>query len=67
MSPAPVAAWWALIAEALSDEQVGEIRPHLKQQMVLGYDRFQGWAAQRTGWFAGVRPHDRPPAKSKCP
>jgi putative transposase len=65
--PARAAAWATLVAQGLTDEQVGEIRGHLQQQGVLGSDRFREWVARRTGQFAGVRPRGRPPAAGKCP
>jgi putative transposase len=65
--PSRAAAWRALVAEGLSAEEVGEIRAHLRQQKVLGSDRFKDLVAQRTGRFGGVRPRGPPPATGKCP
>jgi putative transposase len=56
----------ALVAEALGDEVVAEIRAHLQQQKALDSDRFQEWVATCAGKFAGLRRPGRPPAKANC-
>lgn len=60
-------AYRALFAEVLPGELVEEIRIHLRQQKVLGTDRFRSWVEARTGRFALVRPVGRPPGRSNCP
>lgn len=66
-SPARAAAYRAIVAGALEDALLAEIRAHLQQQKALGSDRFQAWVAQRTGKFAGLRARGRPRARRNCP
>ncbi len=61
------AAYRALLAEAVSEEEVDEIRRYLQQQKALGSDRFRSWVEARTGRFATVRPVGRPPRRRNCP
>lgn len=60
-------AYRALFSEALPDALIEEIRVYLKQQKVLGTDRFRSWVEARTGKFASVRPVGRPSQRSNCP
>ena len=53
-------AYNAVFAEALPDALVNEIRSYLRQQKVLGTDRFRAWVEARTGRFAAMRPVGRP-------
>jgi putative transposase len=61
------AVYRTIVAEAMEDGLVAEIRAHLQQQKALGSDRFQAWVMQRTGKFAGLRARGRPPARGNCP
>jgi putative transposase len=63
-------AYRALIAEALSDETVAEIRKYLQQQRALGTDVFRKRVEAELQRFAGVRPAHRPRKRvsvEKCP
>jgi putative transposase len=55
------AAWRDLLREAVSDEELAEIRRYLQQQRAWGSDRFQARVEAKTRRFAGVRPAHRPP------
>jgi putative transposase len=54
------AAYRALLAEALNDEDVDAIRTYLQQQRAYGHDAFQKIVAAKTRRFAAVRPAHRP-------
>ncbi len=64
---ARAAAYRALCAAALDEEELAAIRSHLQQQKALGPDRFQAWVEARTGRFAGLRAPGRPQARANCP
>lgn len=53
-------AYQALLADALPDDQVTEIRAYLQQQRALGRDSFRAMVEARTARFAGIRPAHRP-------
>lgn len=57
-------AYRTLLAQALPDEQVTEIRTFLQQQRALGGDSFRAMVEARTARFAGCRPAHRPPGPS---
>ncbi|MGN6520653.1 MAG: hypothetical protein ACTHK2_14635 [Dokdonella sp.] len=57
------AAYRALFAEAISDEQLAEIRAYAQPQRALGNDRFQRLIEAELGRCARVRPAHRPPRK----
>ncbi|MBN8481914.1 MAG: transposase [Xanthomonadales bacterium] len=54
------AAYHALLAEVLDDEDLAAIRIHLQQQRAYGRDAFQAIVEAKTRRFAGVRPAHRP-------
>ncbi|MGY1410771.1 transposase [Luteimonas sp. A611] len=54
------AAYCDLLAEALPDETLAEIRIYLQQQRALGTDRFREQVQAKLQRFAGVRPAYRP-------
>lgn len=53
-------AYQALLADALPDDQVVEIRAYLQQQLALGRDSFRAMVEARTARFAGIRQAHRP-------
>ena len=64
-----VDAYRALVAEALPEETVIEIRMYLQQQRALGTERFRMRVETELRRFAGVRPAHRPrkqAAADKC-
>ena len=69
LTPHPVqralgtAGYRALLAEAISDEDLAAIRLYLQQQRAYGRDDFRAMVEAKTQRFAGVRPAHRP-AKS---
>lgn len=58
------AAYRNLLAAALPDEEVTEIRAYLRQQRALGRDSFRALVEARTARFAGIRPAHRPRRQS---
>ena len=54
----------ALLAEALSEEDLAALRLYLQQQRAYGRDAFRAMVEAKTQRFAGVRPAHRP-AKTK--
>jgi putative transposase len=54
----------ALLAEALSEEDLAALRLYLQQQRAYGRDAFRAMVEAKTQRFAGVRPAHRP-AKAK--
>jgi putative transposase len=60
-------AYKALLADALPDDQVTEIRAYLQQQRALGRDSFRAMVEARTARFAGIRPAHRPRRQPKPP
>ena len=54
------AAYRALLAEALNDQDLAEIRTYLQQQRAYGCDDFRAMVESKTKRFAGVRPAHRP-------
>jgi putative transposase len=54
------AAYRGLLAEALPDDTLAEIRIYLQQQRALGTDRFREQVQAKLQRFAGVRPAHRP-------
>jgi putative transposase len=54
----------ALLAEALSEEDLAALRLYLQQQRAYGRDDFRAMVEAKTQRFAGVRPAHRP-AKAK--
>ncbi|QRN52048.1 transposase [Dyella caseinilytica] len=54
------AAYQALFREAISDDQLNDIREHLQQQRALGTNRFQAAIEAELGRVARVRPPGRP-------
>lgn len=57
-------AYRAMLAEAISDEDLAAIRLYLQQQRAYGRDDFRAMVEAKTQRFASVRPAHRP-AKSK--
>ena len=57
-------AYRAMLAEAISDEDLAAIRLYLQQQRAYGRDEFRAMVEAKTQRFASVRPAHRP-AKSK--
>ncbi|WP_460831072.1 transposase [Lysobacter humi (ex Lee et al. 2017)] len=53
-------AYRALLAEAISDEELASIRLYLQQQRAYGRDDFRAMVETKTQRFAGVRPAHRP-------
>jgi putative transposase len=60
-------AYKVLLADALPDDQVTEIRAYLQQQRALGRDSFRAMVEARTARFAGIRPAHRPRRQPKPP
>ena len=58
------AGYRAMLAEAISDEDLAAIRLYLQQQRAYGRDDFRSMVEAKTRRFAGVRPAHRP-AKAK--
>ena len=54
----------ALLAEALSEDDLATLRLYLQQQRAYGRDAFREMVEAKTRRFAGVRPAHRP-AKTK--
>ena len=54
----------ALLAEALSEDDLANLRLYLHQQRAYGRDAFREMVEAKTQRFAGVRPAHRP-AKAK--
>ena len=54
----------ALLAEALSEDDLATLRLYLQQQRAYGRDAFRAMVEAKTQRFAGVRPAHRP-AKTK--
>jgi len=50
----------ALLAEAISDEDLAAIRLYLQQQRAYGRDDFRAMVEAKTQRFASVRPAHRP-------
>ena len=55
----------AMLAEAISDDDLAAIRLYLQQQRAYGRDDFRAMVEAKTQRFAGVRPTHRP-AKSSA-
>ena len=53
-------AYAALVAEAISGEQLQEIRVYLQQERALGTDHFRAHIEAKTRRFSDVRPPHRP-------
>ena len=66
LSPHPVQqavgpiAYRAMLAEAISDEELASIRLYLQQQRAYGRDDFRAMVEAKTQRFAGVRAAHRP-------
>jgi putative transposase len=54
-----------LLREALSDDDLQNIRAYLQQQRALGRDDFRAMVEAKTRRFAGIRPAHRPLSKNK--
>lgn len=54
-------AYREFIDEAISSDEVADIRVYLQQQRALGHDSFRAMVEAKTRRFAGVRPAHRPP------
>lgn len=54
------AAYRELLAEALPEDTLAEIRVYLQQQRALGTDRLREQVQAKLRRFAGVRPAHRP-------
>ena len=54
-------AYYKLLRETLSDDDLTAIRAHLQQQRALGRDNFREMVEAKIHRFAGVRPAHRPP------
>jgi len=61
------AAYRALFAEAISIDELDEIRAYVQQQRALGCNRFQAVIEAELGRCAVVRPAHRPPRKPSPP
>ena len=57
--------WRGLLDEALTDEQLDEIRTYLQQQRAWGRDDFRAMVEAKTLRFAGTRPAHRPARRDK--
>ena len=57
--------WRDLLDEALTDEQLVEIRAYLQQQRAWGRDDFRAMVEAKTRRFAGTRPAHRPSKRDK--
>lgn len=57
--------WRDLLDEALTDEQLVEIRAYLQQQRAWGRDDFRAMVEAKTRRFAGPRPAHRPSKRDK--
>ena len=53
-------AYRVLLHEALSQDEIHEVRAYLKQQRALGRSDFQAIVEAKTRRFAGIRPAHRP-------
>ncbi len=60
------AAYRELFRDAMSDEQLRDIRTHTKQQRALGSTGFQRMVAAKLGRCATVRPAHRPATRRKA-
>jgi putative transposase len=54
-------AYWQLLRETLSDDDLTAIRSYLQQQRTLGRDNFRAMVEAKTQRFVGIRPAHRPP------
>jgi putative transposase len=54
-------AYRVMLDEAISDEDLAEIRLYLQQQRAYGRDDFRAMVEAKTRRFAGTRPAHRPP------
>ena len=57
--------WRGLLDDALTSEQIVEIRAYLQQQRAWGRDDFRAMIEAKTRRFAGVRPAHRPSKADK--
>jgi putative transposase len=58
-------AYWQLLRETLSDDDLTAIRSYLQQQRTLGRDNFRAMVEAKTQRFAAIRPAHRPPRNKK--
>jgi putative transposase len=63
---ARIDAYRELFRDALSDDDVGQIRAYIQQQRALGSDRFQAMVERKLGRCAAVRAAHRPRRSEKA-
>ena len=61
----PGTAYQALLREAISADEIEEIRLYLRQQRAWGRDDFRSMVEAKTRRFAGTRPAHRPKARGE--
>ena len=62
---ARAAIWRQLLDEAITDEELTEIRRYLQQQRAWGRDDFRSMVEAKTKRFAGIREAHRPSKADK--